>query len=144
MTKIFLVLTVSGLVYASGGGSTGGAPTANPVFTGSIKFGNYHLEPCETDSGNSGTTKTLDLSTCSTQKSTLTGNVTYTLSNPVTGGVYIIRIATGAGSFTATWPASVKWSGGTAPTITVTASKVDLINLYYDGTSYLGSFSQNY
>lgn len=120
------------------------APLASPTFTGSIKFGNYHIEPCETDSGNSGATKTLDLSTCAAQKSTLTGNVTYTLTNPVVGGAYVIRILSGAGSFTATWPGTVKWSGGTAPTITAIAARLDLINLYWDGTNYYGSFAQNF
>lgn len=104
----------------------------------------YALQSCETNSGNSGTAKTLNLATCPSQKSTLTGSVTYTLSNPVVGGAYVIRIVQGSGSYTATWPGNVLWSGGTAPTITVTAGKIDLINLYYDGTSYYGSFTQNY
>lgn len=102
------------------------------------------LAPSEFDAGNSSTADTIDWSQGTAQKSTLTGNVTYTLSNPVTGTSYVLRIATGAGGFSATWPGTVKWSGGTAPTITATASKVDLINLYWDGTSYYGSFTQNY
>jgi len=111
---------------------------------GQFTYGNYHVEPSEHNAGNSSTAVTIDLSTGSAQKVTLTGNTTFTLTNPQTGGAYVIRIATGAGSFTVTWPGTVKWSGGTAPTITATASKVDLINLYWDGTSYYGSFSQNY
>ena len=99
-----------------------------------------------TDEGNSGTADTIDFLSRYrwTHKSTLTGNVTYTLSNPVTGGVYTILIFTGAGSFTVTWPATVKWSGGTAPTITVTAARMDLVVLTWDGTNYYGSFQQNY
>lgn len=120
------------------------APLASPTFTTAITFGNYKLQPSENDAGNSSTAITLDWTTGSAQKVTLTGNVTFTLTNPQTGGAYMIKIATGAGSFTATWPASVKWSGGTAPTITVTASKVDLINFYWDGTSYYGSYVQNF
>lgn len=116
----------------------------SPIVGTQITFGNYHLEPCENDSGNSGTTKTLDLSTCSVQKSTLSGNVTYTLSNPVTGGAYIIKMVQGASSYTVTWPGTVKWSGGTAPIITTTNTKIDLVNLYWDGTSYYGTYSQNY
>lgn len=123
---------------------TGAAPLASPAFTGQVTFGNYHMEPSENNAGNSGTSLTVDLSTGAAQKITLTGNVTLTLTNPVTGGSYVFKIATGAGSFTVTWPASVKWSGGTAPTITTAASKVDLINLYWDGTNYFGSFVQNF
>lgn len=120
------------------------APLASPAFTTQVTFGNYHLEPCETDDGNSSTADTLDLSSCPVRKSTLTGNVTYTLTNPVTGGAYIIRILTGAGGFTATWPATVKWAAGSAPTITVTASRMDLVSLLWDGTNYYGTVSQNF
>jgi len=100
--------------------------------------------PSEYDAGNSGTAKTIDWSNGDAQKLTLTGSVTLTLSNPLVGNAYVLKIATGVGSFTVTWPASVLWAGGTAPTITTTASKVDLINLYWDGTNYFGSYSQNY
>jgi hypothetical protein len=117
---------------------------SSSAVTGTLKAGNYHIEPSENNAGNSSTAQTIDWSAGSAQLSTLTGNVTYTFSNPVAGGAYVLRIATGAGSFTTTWPASVKWSGGTAPTITATASKVDLINFYYDGTYYYGSFAQNF
>lgn len=112
--------------------------------TSTLKAGNYHIEPLEYDAGNSSTAQTIDWTNASSQKSTLTGSVTYTFSNGVAGGAYVLKIATGAGSFTATWPAAVKWAGGTAPTITTTASRVDLINFYYDGTTYFGTFSQNY
>lgn len=143
-------LTVNGVAFSAK------APSASPTFTGTVTmpggsltssawaFGNYHLEPSEVDDGNSGTADTIDWSAGSAHKSTLTGNVTYTFSNPVTGGAYALRVLTGAGSFTATWPATVKWAGGTAPTITTTASRMDLINFYYDGTNYYGSYTQNY
>lgn len=125
---------------------TGTAVLASATVSGSLKSGNYHLEPSEVNIGNSSTSFTADWSSGSAQLVTMTGNVTsITFSNPVTGGAYVLRVATGAGGFTATgWPGTVKWSGGTAPTITATASKVDLINFYYDGTSYYGSFTQNY
>ena len=37
-----------------------------------------------------------------------------------------------------------KWVDGTAPTMTGTPGKYDLLNFYYDGTNYLGSYTQNY
>jgi hypothetical protein len=37
----------------------------------------------------------------------------------------------------------VKWTGGTAPTITATASAVDLISFIADGTNWYGSAIQN-
>lgn len=113
---------------------------------GTLLLGNYHIEPGETNIGNSSTSFAVDWSANSAQRVTLTGNVTaITMSNPQTGGTYVLRVLTGAGSFTATgWPVAVLWAAGTAPTITATASKVDIITLYYDGTNYFGSFTQNY
>lgn len=131
-----------------GGGNIGGSTSTNRPDNVYVKTGiyksTYRIDPHEYSAGNSGAAKTIDWSNGSLQSVTLTDNVTFTLSNPVTGGVYAIRVLTGAGSFTATWPAEVKWPGGTGPTITTTASRMDLINLLWDGTNYYGSFSQNY
>jgi hypothetical protein len=99
----------------------------------------------EFDAGNSSTSKTIDFANGYTQKLTMTGNCTLTLSNPKSGANYILRLLQdGTGSRTMTWPVAVKWPSGTAPTLTTTAAKNDLINLYYDGTSYYGSFVLNY
>jgi hypothetical protein len=128
-------------VITTGTQTIAGAKT----FSGVVQApANYHIEASEHDSGNSSTAQTIDWSTGSAQLSTLTGNVTYTFTNPVAGGAYVLRIATGAGSFAATWPGNVLWPSGTAPTITVTASKVDIITFYYDGTNFYGTFAQNY
>lgn len=118
----------------------GGTLTA----TGFI-VGNYQVGPLEQDAGNSGTSDTIDLSLGSSIKSTLTGNVTYTLTNPVTGGTYVFRILTGAGSFTTTWPATVKWSASQGAYVTTTtASRMDLVSLYWDGTNYYGSYVKEF
>jgi hypothetical protein len=94
------------------------------------------------DAGNSSTALTVDWSAALAQKVTLTGNCTFTFSNPVAGAVYVLELwQDGTGSRTVTWPASVKWAGGTAPTLTTTANKMDLITLYYDGTNYRGVVS---
>lgn len=101
-----------------------------------------------TNEGNSGTTKTIDFQSKPNGRHllTLTGNVTLTLSNPIDGGVYVFLLDTGAGSFTVTWPASVLWPSATAPVITTTASKTDLVTLIFRSgtTKYIGSFNQNY
>jgi hypothetical protein len=96
------------------------------------------------DDGNSGTADTIDFSTGSIHKSTLTGNVEYTFTAP--SGVSRVQLLmyTGSGSFAVTFPATVKWVGGTAPTITTAASKVDIATFLWDGTNYWGSITQNY
>lgn len=96
------------------------------------------------DDGNSSTADTIDWTTGSIHKSTLTGNCAYTFTSPTGASRIQLLIYTGAGSFAVTWPASVKWTAGTAPTITTTASKVDIATFLWDGTNYWGSITQNY
>ena len=76
---------------------------------------------------------------------TLTENTTFTFSNPpASGGAYgmAVKIAqdAGANGYTVTWPASVDWAGGTAPTLTATASAVDVfVFITHDGgTTWYG------
>ncbi len=80
------------------------------------------------------------------QKVTLTANTTFLFNAPDNSGNLILRIATGAGSFTASWPGSVLWSGGVAPTITTSASKSDICAFYYSkqAATYYGSCTQNF
>ena len=71
---------------------------------------------------------------------TLAGN--RTLATPtglVAGKVYHLLITQDAtGSRTMTWPAIVKWAGATAPTLTITAARVDRISFLSDGTNLYG------
>lgn len=99
----------------------------------------------EFDDGNSSTADTIDWNEGNNHKSTLTGNVTYTFTAPTgTSNARIqLKILTGAGSFAVTWPATVKWAGGTAPTITTSASAIDIITFWYDGTNYHGTEVQD-
>jgi len=53
-------------------------------------------------------------------------------------------IQDGTGSHAVTWNASYKFSGGTAPTMTVTASKYDMYTVIYDGTNYSVSGVQDF
>lgn len=75
---------------------------------------------------------------------TLTASTTLTLSAHVVGTYIFELIQGGTGSYTITWPASVKWSGGTAPTLTTTVGKTDIITLFHDGTNFFGTYSLNY
>jgi len=62
---------------------------------------------------------------------TLTENTTFTFSNPPSSGtaysfsLEIIQDASASG-FVVTWPSSVDWPSATAPTLTATASAVDV------------------
>jgi len=66
-------------------------------------------------------------------------NETFTFTAPSKPGNFLLKmVQDGTGSRTATWPATVKWAGGTAPTLTTTASAIDIISFYFDGTNYYG------
>jgi hypothetical protein len=79
---------------------------------------------------NTGATYTIDLESGNVFNLTLTGNCTYTFSNPPASGsagaFTLIQNQDGTGSRTVAWPASVEWAGGSAPTITSTASSTDV------------------
>ena len=93
--------------------------------------------------GNSGTAKTLSLASGTYQTCTLTGSCTFTMPSVAPGISFILMLYTGAGSFTATFT-GVKWPSATAPVITTTASRVDILTFVCDGTSWYGSFAQGY
>lgn len=72
-----------------------------------------------------------------------TAAVTLTLTNPVTAGSYYIKVIQGDNGDTITWPGTVDWPAGTAPTITAADDSVDIVACLYDGSSYLCTFSQD-
>ena len=53
----------------------------------------------------------------------------------------LILVQDGTGSRLATWPATVKWAGGVAPTLTTTGGGIDICSFYWDGTNYFGAAS---
>lgn len=94
-----------------------------------------------------GTTQTVDWNNGSSHAIDLdsaSGNVTLTLSNPLAGARYKIKVVQGATARNLVWPASVKWAGGVAPIISITDNAIDLVELYYDGSNYLGTYLQNF
>jgi len=107
-------------------------------------FTNGYTE--ETVTVNTATAYTIDLANGSVQILTLTGNCTFTFPTATAGRSFMMILKQdGTGSRTVTWPASVKWPAGTAPTITATASRSDKFVFTADGTNWIGSNAgQNY
>jgi hypothetical protein len=73
----------------------------------------------------------------------LTENVTYTFSNPPASGRafgFTLKIVQDSTARTITWPASVDWAGGEAPTISAGSGEVDVFVFYtHDGgTNFYG------
>lgn len=121
-------------------------PVQNAVIT------NYSL-PVETGAISSGVC-TIDLDDGNAVEVSLTENITsWTVNNQPSSGYYEILIKfiqDATGSRTVAWAgefSSVDWPGGTAPTITTTATTgTDIISLktWDAGTTWYGDFSQDY
>lgn len=93
--------------------------------------------------GATSTTETLDLANGDVHGITLDANCTLTLSGATSGkacAMTVIVTQDGTGGWTLTWPASVKWPAGTAPTLTGTAGSVDAFTLLTidGGTTWYG------
>ncbi len=130
-------------VYGVASGTAGAVATLgtpelsialNGNTTGSYYVNSYTEKPY---TANSGTALTLDLANGSSQLITLTGSCTFTMPTPTAGKSFVVQLKTGSGSFTAIF-SGVKWAGGTAPTITTTASRLDLFSFFADGTNWYG------
>jgi hypothetical protein len=92
--------------------------------------------------GNSGSATTLSLSSASVQTVTLSASCTFTMPT-ATAGASLTLFLTQGSTYTATFT-GVKWSGGTAPTITATANKIDVLVFVSDGTNWYGTALQNF
>ena len=91
--------------------------------------------------GSINTNTTIDWSVGSYVTATIGGALTFTFSNPAPTGKACVAYLqlTDGGSAVITWPVSVTWSGGTAPTLR--ASGVDLLRFYTqdNGTTWFGT-----
>jgi len=90
--------------------------------------------------GNTGATQTFDLSTANFFSATLDQNSTFTFSNPPGSGDFggFVLELTNGGAFTITFPASVDWPGGTAPTLTASGVDQLVFTTRDGGTTYFG------
>ena len=91
-------------------------------------------------SNTDGTTVTFNLNEANTHTVTLGGNRTLAISNETAGQKFIINLVQdGTGSRTVTWFSTIKWAGGSAPTLTSTANKADSFGFLCTGTdAYYG------
>lgn len=89
---------------------------------------------------------TIDFADGFFHKLTTSGSITgsWTLNNPVEGDSYLIEIIYTGSHTVSALPVAVKWTGGVSPSFSATSGRKDLINLFYDGTYYIGSVSLNH
>ena len=88
-------------------------------------------------------TNDIDLSLGGFVSATIGGALTFTFSNPPASpnGCEWVLVLTNGGSAVVTWPGSVTWVGGTAPTLQ--ASGIDVLRFYTvdGGTSWIGELA---
>jgi len=141
-----------GTAYLSGIVFSGNLSSQNTAFTGSagaLTSGTLSIDrlPVIQDKssslGNTGSSLTLSLSSASVQRATLSANCTFTMPTATAGASLILILTQGGTGNTATFT-SVKWPGGSAPTVTATNGKVDVLRFVSDGTSWYGFAHQNY
>jgi hypothetical protein len=78
-------------------------------------------------------TATIDCRTASVFSIALSENTTFAFSNPPTSGTaygFTLKIVQDSTARTVTWPASVKWADGSAPTISTGSGEVDIFVLF--------------
>lgn len=114
-------------------------PVANAALASS---GQYFSQ--EFDHGNVSGAVTIDWADGNVHRLTLTGNITITFLHPKNGSRYLLVLDQDAtGGRTVTWP-TARWMGGSAPTLTSTPLKGDLVAFTYVGSEYYGAASLNF
>lgn len=91
--------------------------------------GKFYINTSKGDitSDTDGATITFDMNVSNLHTVTLGGNRTLAVSNVAVGQKFILRLVQdGTGSRTVTWFATIKWPGGSAPTLTTTLNKTDV------------------
>jgi hypothetical protein len=141
----------TGVTSSTGTGSV--VLSASPTFTGTVTTAaiamadnlltrsvlkDYAVEGSAV--GNTGSTETFDLTNANFFSATLDQACTFTFSNPPGSGdfgTFVLELTNG-GAFAITWPASVDWPGGTAPTLTASGKDQLVFTTRDGGTIWFG------
>jgi hypothetical protein len=120
------------------------AATGLSTLSGGVTLSNSNIAGIKNATFNSiltasetGTTKTIDWTTGNKQRLMARNNITLTFTAPPGAGRFDLRLLQDSvGSRTITWPSTVSWPSQTAPTLSTTAFRGDIITFDYDGTTY--------
>jgi hypothetical protein len=86
----------------------------------------------------------IDCSTGNYFTKTISANSTFTFSNPPASRAYAFTLELTHTSGTVTWPTSVQWSGGTAPSLTNAKTSLFVFVTDDGGTRWRGVANTNY
>ena len=111
------------------------------VGAGNITVTGQYIEN-ESPTGTSGAV-TIDLDLANNFSTAMAGAVTYTFSNPAISGLtsaFTLKVTNNGSAIT--WPASVRWAGGTAPSLSAT-TLIDIFTFYTNdaGANWYGFVS---
>lgn len=112
-----------------------------------MEEGQHYSEPI-TRVATAGAAQTLNHRTGNNWDLTLSAGLTLSFSNPPAAGklgVLFVTLRNGGTAYSVTWPSSVKWSGGTAPTLSG-INKADMFTLitFDGGVTYAGMATQDF
>ena len=108
--------------------------TSGATFTGLVAY------------DDTSTTGTIDCSLGNSFSHSVTADTTYSFTNvPASGNACIVTLKLNdAGSYTLTFPSSVKWSGGTAPTFTASGDDAVVFYTIDGGTTWYANANVGY
>ena len=115
------------------------SPLASPTFTGTVTTATADLLGSVRSNVTTVSASAIDCSAGNYFTKTASGALTWTFTNvPSSRAFSLLLELTNGGTGTQTWPAAVKWPGGTAPTLTT--SGVDVLGFITDdgGTTWRG------
>lgn len=92
---------------------------------------------------NTGNAYTINIATSTIVTANLTANCTFTMPSNTAGKSFILFLKTGSGNYTGTFT-GVKFVSNTAPTITATANRMDILTFTADGTNWYGNYAQGF
>ena len=142
----------SGSVTAGGTNNwTGSVFSGAQAFSGTLTVTGNTTVAAATETavalGTVTSTATIAITAGTIITATLTASTACTFTMPAVGAgksfTLLLKQAATTGNGTATFT-SVKWPAGTAPTVTATAAKMDILTFVSDGTNWYGSIAQNF
>lgn len=116
------------------------------TFTNNVTLSAKSLIGCTQTLTDAATTD-FNWANCNTAVWNIGGNRTMTFSNVAAGmNVRLILCQDATGSRTVTWPATMRWQFGSAPTLTTTANKCDILSFVTSTstTSVFGGIAPNF
>ena len=95
------------------------------------------------ESGGNISLSDIDLSQGNMWYKTITANTTFTFTNTHLLTGFTLYIEDG-GSYTITWPSTIKWAGGIPPTLTATGTDVLTFSTFDSGTTWFGMYQTDF